>query len=90
MKLQDIRRDWPVFPGEGMVAIGAVRDILKDHITVYIEGFGDHRIEPHQIASVHDTKVVLNPDKLPEDVSEAIARAHDSEDPVNRDHRPLP
>lgn len=79
MKLSQIERDWQVFAKEGVVGIGAVRRVAEDHITIYIEGFGDVRVKPEQIASVHDSKVVLNPSKMSEDVRSAIEHAHDQE-----------
>lgn len=75
-----IERDWQVFAQEGAVAIGAVRQVGKDRITIYIEGFGDIEIGPGEIASVHDSKVVIDPTRLPEDVRGAIAHAHDREE----------
>ncbi|MEX3014037.1 hypothetical protein [Gymnodinialimonas hymeniacidonis] len=90
MKLEEIQREWQVFGKEGAVGIGAVRETASDHITIYIEGFGEQRITAEQIKSVHDGKVVLNLAEIPKDVQSAIAHAHDAEDRIPRDHPPLP
>ncbi len=89
MKMSNIRREWEVFAREGAVGIGAVRDVSDDHIVIYIEGFGDQRIGPEQIASVHDGKVVLDVDALPKDARDAIRTAHDEEDRVVRSRPPV-
>lgn len=80
MQLSDIREDWQVFASEGSVAIGAVRGIGRDRVFVFIEGFGEIPVTAGQIKSVHDTKVVINADKFPEDIRDAIGHAHDRED----------
>lgn len=80
MRLSDIRRDWQVFARDGAVAIGAVRDVSATAIEVYIEAYGDVTLDPDQIASAHDEKVVLDLAALPEDLRDAIKRAHDGED----------
>ena len=71
--------DWEVFAREGETAVGAVRRVERNHVIVYFENAGDRRIEPRHIASVHDDKVILELDQLPEDLLRAIAHAHDDE-----------
>ncbi|ASJ73525.1 hypothetical protein [Granulosicoccus antarcticus] len=75
-----IQSEDAVFINEGTVGIGAVREVHTDHIIVYIERFGDQRISADEISAVHDGKVVLAFDKLPDDVREAVLHAHDAED----------
>ncbi len=79
MTLPLIERDWEVFLSEGTTAIGAVRQIAADHLTVYIEGFGDITVRAPQIISVHDRKVILDPDRFPHDIRTAMHHAHDRE-----------
>ena len=74
-----IERDWEVFVTEGAPGIGAVRQVAADHITVYIEGFGDVHVHAPQIISVHDGKVLVDPGAFPDDVQSALRRAHDRE-----------
>lgn len=80
MRISDIQRDWPVFAREGTVAIGAVRDVSAGKIVIYVEAMGDVTLTQDQIGSVHDGKVILQPDRLSDEVQTAIARAHDRED----------
>ena len=79
MPFSDVRRDWAVFAREGDVAIGAVRAVGPDRLTVYVEGFGDVSVAADQVAAVHDAKVVLYLERMPADVRAAIAHAHDRE-----------
>ena len=68
-----------VFVGEGGEEVGAVRQIARDHLVVYIENAGDFRIDGPAVRSVHDGKVVLDPEKLEPAVTDAIAKAHSGE-----------
>jgi hypothetical protein len=79
MTLPPIERDWEVFIAEGTPGIGAVRQVAPDHITVYIEGFGDVTVHAPQIVSVHDGKVIVDPDSFPDNVRTAMRHAHDRE-----------
>ncbi len=79
MKFDTIQRDWEVFAEEGKPAVGAVRQIARDHAVIYIEGFGDIHVSPHQIGSVHDGKVILLTEGLSDRVQTAIRHAHDRE-----------
>lgn len=89
MKIAEIEQDWEVFASEGTVGIGAVREVSSDHIVIYIEGFGDQRIDANQIVSVHDAKVILDVDALPAAAQDAIKKAHDDEDRIARSRPPL-
>ncbi|PWJ13287.1 hypothetical protein [Jannaschia seohaensis] len=79
MPLSNIRVEDEVFTAEGDVGLGAVREILPDHLWVSIEGYGDIRIDPEQIVAAHDGKVVLDVTKLPEHLQTLIAHVHDGE-----------
>lgn len=89
MDLIKIQPESEVFATEGATGIGAVREVSKDYIVIYIEGFGDQRIEKDQIAAVHDGKVVLKMEALPDDVRSAVSQAHDEEDETVHPHRPI-
>ena len=75
-----LKPELPVFAHDGEVAFGAVREIHKDEVVVYIENTGDVRIPRSAIADVHFDKVLLQVDKLDERTQAAIQRAHASED----------
>ena len=79
MDLSRVRRDWLVFAREGAVGIGAVRRVEPGRLLVYVEGYGDVPVAEEQIAAIHDEKVVIDPERMPEDVRRAIAHAHDRE-----------
>lgn len=79
MQLSDIESDAQVFAKEGQVAIGAVRRVMPGAIEVYIENHGQAEITLDQISAIHDGKVVLIIDKLPDDLRAAIDHAHDLE-----------
>ncbi len=70
---------YQVYVEEGGEEVGAVREIHRDHLLVYIENAGDFRIGPDAIRSVHDGKVVLDLAQLDDSVRAAIAHAHDAE-----------
>ncbi|WP_295558615.1 hypothetical protein [uncultured Hyphomicrobium sp.] len=76
-----IQRDFMVFLAEGQEGIGAVRDVQADAISVYVENFGEFLVPLAAVKAVHDQKVILNRDHVPEKLLRAVVHAHDSEDP---------
>lgn len=70
---------YQVYLEEGGEEIGAVREIHREYILVYVENAGDFRIGPEGIRRVHDGKVILDKSKLDDALQEAIAHAHDEE-----------
>jgi hypothetical protein len=68
-----------VFVGKGEEEVGAVREVARDHLVIYIEGAGDFRIEGPTVLAVHDGKVVLDPTKLDARLASAIEGAHGAE-----------
>lgn len=84
---EQIRVEHPVFLHDGDVAIGAVRQVGEQEITVYIENAGDFSIPLSAVSDVHSAKVVLDGGKLDDHVRTAIRRAHDAED--DEDHEPV-
>ena len=69
-----------VFATGSTDAFGAVREVHANELVIDIEGFGDVRVQAAVVSSVHDHKVILDIDKLPLEVRNAIAHAHDGED----------
>ena len=80
MDTTGIHTDWEVFKREGDLAFGAVRQVKRDHIVVYIENGGDVKIDARHIKSVHDTKVIVDCENLPENIRDMIRHAHDREE----------
>lgn len=72
-----------VFVSDGEDGIGSVRRILKDEnaLVVYIENGGDFTIPAAAVHAVHSGKVILDLDRLPSPVLEAISNARRSEYP---------
>ncbi len=59
--------------------VGAVREVARDHLIVYIENRGDVRIESSVVKAAHDGKVVLDTIQLDRDLLAAIRAAHQLE-----------
>jgi hypothetical protein len=79
MPLREIRVEDEVFAAEGQLGVGAVRVVEPDHLLVYIEGYGEVRIGPENIAAAHDGKVVLDPATLDPALAERLGHVHDGE-----------
>jgi hypothetical protein len=78
---EKIQEGFDVFVHDGDKAIGAVRQIRKDEIVVYIENTGDFEVPLSAIMDAHSEKVILDSRKLDVKLKEAIRRAHSGEDP---------
>jgi len=59
--------------------IGAVREVARDHLIVYVENSGDVQIPGPAVKEAHDGKVVLDPAKLDRGVLAAMRQAHQRE-----------
>jgi hypothetical protein len=78
---EKIREGFDVFLHDGGHAFGAVREVSKSEIVVYIENGGDFRVPLSAVKEVESEKVVLDRGKLAPMLLEAIQRAHVGEDP---------
>ena len=80
---QNIKIGFQAFVSDGGEEFGAVRDVSPDgkRLTVYVENAGDFVVSRDAVKSVHDQKIVLDCDKIEPKLREAIAHAHDAEDP---------
>jgi hypothetical protein len=79
-----IRLGDQVYTAEGADPIGAVRELQSGRnpgLVVFIENAGDVTVPAFAIRAVHDGKVVLDPEKLPEPVRRALGHVRDSEVP---------
>jgi hypothetical protein len=72
-----------VYAVEGGEEFGAVRGYLPNAnaLVVYIENAGDFVVPLEAINRVHDGKVIVEVGRLDARVREAIAHAHDREEP---------
>jgi hypothetical protein len=78
---EKIQEGFEVFAHDGEKAFGAVRQVRKDAIVVYIENAGDFEIPLSAVKDAHSQKVLLYTEKLDSHVKDAIRRAHTGEDP---------
>lgn len=79
--LEQIKTGDIVFLAEGSEGIGAVRELESNHFILYVENAGEFEIPSSAITSIHDGKVLVDPAQVPARVLEAVAHAHDREDP---------
>lgn len=78
---EKIREGFDVFTHDGEKAVGAVRQVRKNEIVIYVENAGDFTVPFGAIADAHSEKVILDSSKLEARLKEAIRRAHSGEDP---------
>lgn len=71
-----------LFPSGHTESFGAVRHKSAKEIIVDVEGLGDVELPEDAIVSVHDHKVVVDIERLPAQLRQAIQHAHDREDPT--------
>lgn len=69
-----------VFLDHAEEEVGAVRQVAKDHLIVYIENAGDFVVRGNHVKSAHDGKVILDPETAEPALLDAARRAHESED----------
>ncbi len=78
---EKIQEGFDVFLKDGAHSFGAVRQVRKDEIVVYIENSGDFNIPMSAVKEVEAEKVVLDGTWLDPKLREAIRKAHSGEDP---------
>lgn len=81
MKNVVVEVGYQVFVEEGGEEVGAVREVHPHQLTVYLENAGDFVVPAAAVLRVHDGKVIVDANHLPAALREAIAHAHDREDP---------
>ena len=78
---EKIREGFDVFLAEGGKSFGAVRQVRKAELVVYVENAGDFAIPLAAVKDAEAEKVILDGRQLEPKLREAIARAHAGEDP---------
>ena len=78
---EKIREGFDVFAHDGEKAFGAVRQVRRNDIVVYVENAGDFVIALNALKDVHDEKVIVDSGKLDMSLRRAIGHAHEGEDP---------
>ncbi len=88
MSYAPIEDGYDVFVHDGDVKVGAVRQVDRTHIVVYVENAGDFTVPRTAVREVEAGKVVLDCGKLDLSLRRAIGHAHDAEDPRSRSGYP--
>lgn len=78
---ENIREGFDVFLHDGDKTFGAVRQVRKHELVVYVENAGDFEIPLSAVEDAQAGKVILDSAKLDTKLREAIRRAHLGEDP---------
>ncbi|HKQ44956.1 MAG TPA: hypothetical protein VJS47_06145 [Rhizomicrobium sp.] len=78
---ETIRDGFDVFLHDGGKSFGAVRQVRRHELVVYVENAGDFEIPFAAIKDAQDGKVLLDFGKLDAKLKTAIRRAHSGEDP---------
>ena len=78
---EKIREGFDVFLHNGNKSFGAVRQVRKAELVVYIENAGDFAIPLSAVRDTEAEKVILDTARLEPKLREAIRRAHSGEDP---------
>ncbi len=84
MKLPNIEVGFQIFVSDRGQEVGAVRIVApfgRPELEIYIENGGDFVVPLTAVVSVHDGKVTLDPSKLDLKLRNAVAHAHDREEP---------
>jgi hypothetical protein len=77
---ENIREGFDVFLHDGEKTFGAVRQVRKHELVVYVENAGDFEIPISAVKDAESGKVILDSTKLDPKLREAIRRAHTGED----------
>ena len=78
---ETIREGFDVFLQGGSKGFGAVRQVRKHELVVYVENAGDFEIPFAAVTDAEAGKVILDSGKLDAKLRAAIRRAHSGEDP---------
>jgi hypothetical protein len=78
---ETIREGFDVFLHNGNKSFGAVRQVRRAELVVYIENAGDFAIPLSAVRDTEAEKVILDTARLEPKLKEAIRRAHSGEDP---------
>ena len=77
---QAIEPGFMVFLAEGQTAAGAVRDVKGNaHLVVNVENGGDFVVAADTVRDVHDDKVILDYERLPAPMQDALRHLHEAE-----------
>ena len=72
---------YQAFVSDGGEEFGAIRDVSRDSVVVYVENAGEFRVPLDAVKSVHSEKVIFDCSKLDQRLRRAIGHAHEAEVP---------
>jgi hypothetical protein len=75
-----IEEGYEVFLSDHDKPFGAVR-VVSPQLIVYVENAGEYVVPFEAVTAVHAQKVIIDRAKLDRKLRQAIAHAHDAEDP---------
>jgi hypothetical protein len=78
---EKIEVGYQAFVADGGEEFGAVRAVSPSEVIVYVENAGDFVISMDAVQAVHSQKVIFDCGRLDRPLREAIAHAHDAEEP---------
>lgn len=78
---EKIREGFDVFLHDGDKSFGAVRQVRKTELVVYVENAGDFEVPLSTVRDAEAEKVILDSTLISPKLKEAIRRAHVGEDP---------
>ncbi|HTC83789.1 MAG TPA: hypothetical protein VK683_05510 [Rhizomicrobium sp.] len=78
---ENIREGFDVFLHDGGKGFGAVRQVRRHELVVYVENAGDFEVPFAAVKDAEAGKVILDSGKLDAKLRAAIRRAHSGEDP---------
>jgi FixJ family two-component response regulator len=79
--MQQVEVGFQTFVADGDSEFGAVREVSRDGLVVYVENAGDFNVPWDAVRDVHFQKVILDCEKLDARLRTAIGHAHDAEAP---------
>jgi hypothetical protein len=78
---EKIREGFDVFLHDGDGSVGAVRQVRKGELIVYVENSGDFEVPMSAVRDAEAEKVILDSGALPPKMLDAIRARHNAEDP---------
>jgi hypothetical protein len=78
---EKIQEGFDVFLHDGEGSVGAVRQVRKSELVVYVENAGDFEVPFSAIKDADAEKVILDSAQLSPKLLEAIRARHNAEDP---------
>jgi len=76
---ETIEVGYQAFAADGGEEFGAIREVSRDGVVVYVENAGEFRVPLEAVRAVHSQKVIFDCSKLDAGLRRAIGHAHDGE-----------